>query len=564
MRWVGSAILALAACQVAYPALGVGAGSLPPPLVTENSLEICLNSRYSQHTLNRATASAQQMSNILWAAARVPVTGTYRNIFVATPTGTYLYDPTAHSISWHSNEVVSEGAFAIIYETERDFDTGVSFMPAMLASVSLARSDESPMASCPKGAAYPTTRLIFGVQAVKGLTDELTARCTVPEEQPGWLPAPSTAGDNSLEEVLANLNYGSQFAQTALTLQQVSQILWAGYGCTAHTTSNGRAGLTVPSAYANYYLTGSIYLVNESGVYRYHNRNPSTNTATRDHRIEDIRSTASARPRPPSAGDDEGPADARVSLRSAVGALPVAPCYVILCLDSSYAGQHYAQLETGFVAGNMLMQATAIGMGCHFKPDLTAAERAGIHSATRIPVSHIPQAVVSIGPPAVLVSVSVGLQGEGRAESGWAIPLTVRFFAPGADAASAPAYEFELTTARSPDGESAVCMAYGVAPGTYDITVVGSSTLTNLKRNVVVSLPATSVDLGTLLEGNPNVDDTIDLGDYAILSRHWLLSEPEAEYDAQVDFDRNGLVDAADLALLAANWLWVSPVEIGP
>ncbi len=564
MRWVGSAILALAAWPMACQAQALEAGSLPAPLVTENSLEICLNSRYSQHTLSRAPASAQQISNILWAAGRVPITGTYRNIYVATSTGTYLYDPTTHSTSRHSDEVASDGAFAIIYETERDFDTGVSFMPALLASVSLGRSGESPMASCPKGVGYPTTRLFFGVQAVKGLTDELTARCSVPEGQPGWLSAPSTAGDNSLEGVLANLNYVSSFAQTDLTLQQISQILWAGYGCTAHTTSNGRVGLTVPSAYANYYLTGSIYLVNESGVHRYHNRNPSTNTATRDHRIEDIRSTASARPRPPSAGDDAGPADARVSLRSAVGGLPVAPCYVILCLDPSYAGQHYAQLETGFVAGNLLMQATAMGMGCHFKPDLTPAERTGIHSATRIPVSHIPQAVVSVGPPAALVSVSVGLQGQGRPDAGWAVALTVRFFAPGADAARPAIYEFELTTARSPDGQSAVCTGSGVAPGAYDITVVGGSTLANLKRDVVVSLPVTSVDLGTLLEGNLNRDGAIDLGDYAILSRHWLLSESQAEYDARTDFDRNGLIDAADLALLAVNWLWASPVEIGP
>ncbi len=143
-------------------------------------------------------------------------------------------------------------------------------------------------------------------------------------------------------------------------------------------------------------------------------------------------------------------------------------------------------------------------------------------------------------------------------------PLTVRFFALGADAASPAAYEFELTTARSPDGESAVCTASGVAPGTYDITVVGGSTLANLKRNVVISLPATSVDLGTLLEGNLNADDAVDLGDYAVLSRHWLLSKPQAEYDVRADFDRSGLIDAADLALLAANWLWASPLEIGP
>jgi hypothetical protein len=212
----------------------------------------------------------------------------------------------------------------------------------------------------------------------------------------------------------------------------------------------------------------------------------------------------------------------------------------------------------------MLLQATAMGMGCHFKPDLTAAERAGIHSATSIPPSHIPQAIVSIGPAATLVSISVGLQGPGRPDAGWAVPLTVRFFAPGADAGSTPAYEFELTTAKSPDGEMAVCTASGVAPGAYDITVIGDSTLANLKRNVLISSPVTSVNLGTLLEGNVKQDSMVDLADYAILSGDWLLSESQAGYEARADFDRNGLTDAADLALLAANWLWLSPVEILP
>ena len=72
------------------------------------------------------------------------------------------------------------------------------------------------------------------------------------------------------------------------------------------------------------------------------------------------------------------------------------------------------------------------------------------------------------------------------------------------------------------------------------------------------------MDLDTLLEGDVNQDRIIDLDDYAILSKHWLLSESQAEYDARADFDRSGLIDAADLALLAANWLWPSPVEILP
>ncbi|MBN1508239.1 MAG: nitroreductase family protein [Sedimentisphaerales bacterium] len=558
MRQAISTLMVLALGSAACQAQGITAGPLPAPIVTRNSLELCLNSRYSQHSLG-GTASAQQVSNILWAAGRMPVTGSYRNIYLVAPGGTYLYDPNSHSLTWSSDERTSEGAFAIRYEAELAFDAGVMFMPAMLASVSLCSSTEPAVACCPKGLGLPTTRLFFGVQAGKALTSTLAVHSSAPQDQSGWLPDPCSAGRDSLEEVLAHLKYTDSFVQTDLTLRQVSQILWAGYGCTAHTTSNGKAGLTVPSAYASYYLTRSIYIVKEGGVYRYLNRNPATNTSTKDHRIEPVVAAASGRGRPPA---DPQPDDARVRLRSAVGGLPQAPCYVILCLDSANVNQEFAQLETGFIAGNMLLQASALGLSCHFKPKLSATERKNIQAATNIPASHVPQAIVSMGPAGARVSVSVTLQGEARPDAGWTVPLTVRFFAPGAHVLTdTPVNEFRLTTSRSATADTAVCEAVGVLPATYDIAVFAESTLMNVRREVVLSAPGASVDLGILLEGDANRDNTIDLGDCAILSAFWLASVDQPQYDLRADFDRNGLVNAADLSLLADNWLMSSPIE---
>ena len=556
MKRTMSIILALFLCPTLCQAQNINAGQLPSLIITENSVEACMNSRYSQHSL-RGTASAQQISNILWAAGAVPFTGTHRNIYVATPTATYLYDPNGHSLSWYSNNIRDDGAFAIIYESQLDFDTGVSFMPALLASVSLGNSTEPAVASCPKGIGYPKARLIFGVQSGRGLTTKLAVHSSVPEGESGWLPDPCTAGDNSFEEVLAHLKYANNFSQTNLTLQQISQILWAGYGCNDHTAS-GKAGLTVPSAWANYYLTRSIYLANENGVFRYHNRNPDTNMASKDHRIEQIDSGSAGR------GGTRS-ADSRGRLQSAISGLPQAPCYVILCLDSSYIGEEYARLEVGFIAGNMLIQATAIDLGCHFNSGLTSTEQTGIQAATNIPSSHIPQAIVSIGPIEILVSISVALQGEGRPDAGWSVPLTVRFFTPGSDVLNdTPTYEFKLTSTKSNTGNAAVCEMTGIAPSTYDITVVGKSTLVNTKRSIVISAPNTSIDMGTLLEGDANQDNIVDFDDYAILSKSWLTSQSQPEYDAMVDFDCNGLVNPADLYLLASNWLSSSPIEIAP
>ena len=362
------------------PPSSTQAEPLPQPIITSNSVELCLNSRYSEHSLT-GTASSQQMANILWAAGKAPVTGSYLNIYISTPTGEYSYQPDTNSLSRKSDQRVSDGAFVINCDSALPFDTGVAYMLATLASVSLWKSSETAVASCPK-----QTSLYFGVQEVRGLTAELVVHSSLQQGDPGWLPDPSTTGQNSLEKVLADLKYVSKFSPENLTLQQISQLLWAGYGCTAHVASlGGRKGLTVPSAMAEYYLTGTIYLANEKGVYRYQNRNPGTDLTTRDHRIEPV-----------------NPGDARSSLQTAVSGLPQAPCYIIICLGgktttSNAQVKNWALLETGFVGANMLVQASAIGLGCHFKTTLTPDEQADIRKVTGIPSSDTPQVVISIG-----------------------------------------------------------------------------------------------------------------------------------------------------------------------
>jgi hypothetical protein len=360
---------------------------LPEPIIAGNSVEICLNSRYSEHSLT-GTANNQQIANVLWAAGKAPVTGTYRNIYAATPTGEYTYDPGTHSLSQHSAQkandyknyfFASDSALVINCVSDLVFDTGAAYQLATLSSVSLGKSSEPAVANC----AVMTT-MQFGVQKVRPLTSELVAHSSVPQSDPGWLPDPSTNGQNKLEEVLANMKYISEFSQENLTLQQVSQLLWAGYGCTPHTAVGGKRGLTVPSASANYYLTGKIYLVNEKGVYRYQNRNPKTDLRTIDHRIEPINST-----------------DVRDKLRAAVSSLPQAPCYIVIGLPKTGARialeRDFALEEAGFVAANILVQASAIGLGCHFETTLTSDEQSGIQRLTGIPFSDMPQIIISLG-----------------------------------------------------------------------------------------------------------------------------------------------------------------------
>ena len=71
----------------------------------------------------------------------------------------------------------------------------------------------------------------------------------------------------------------------------------------------------------------------------------------------------------------------RDALRSSVMELPDAPCYIVLSLDADDMDKWYARLEAGFVAGNMLLQGSAIGAGCWFTTGLNDSEQVRIGKA---------------------------------------------------------------------------------------------------------------------------------------------------------------------------------------
>ncbi len=510
---------------------------LPAPLATGKSVELCLNSRYSTHDLGGA-ASMEQLGHVLWAAGRMPLVGAYRRIWVSTPTGTYLYDPVDHTLSHQTAGTVSGAAFILSFETELAFDAGLVYLPAILASVSLWQDGGASVASCPKG-----LELQFGVQSVEGLTSVLVAHSSAAQGEPEWLPDPSTAGSNHLEDVLGNLRYGTDFAQTALTLQQISQILWAGYGCTPHTTYNGRSGLTVPSAYANYYLTGMIYLANEQGVFRYLNRNPDGDLTTRDHRIRRITSD-----------------DVREPLCGAVEGLPRAPCYLVLCLRDADVEQRYARLETGFVAGNVLMQASAMDLGCHFRVRLSAEERGRIQSLTGIPAAHMPQAIVSIGPldePLTSpVLVHLAFPAGCCAPEGQITSIVVRFFERAEDRRPRePTYEFTFSEPASSMAEARTLEIPGVRHGVYDVFVHCDCDVTGVQERATITTDAAELHVSMSVLGDIYRDGIVNFEDFGILSAHWHADVLGRGYRADCDLDADGHIGPMDFRLLADRWL---------
>ena len=84
-------------------------------------------------------------------------------------------------------------------------------------------------------------------------------------------------------------------------------------------------------------------------------------------------------------------------LQFAVRDLPDAPCYVVLCLDAEDVDRWYARLETGFAAGNVLLQGSALGMGCCFTTELSGDVQVGIREVTGAEVDAVPSVIVSVG-----------------------------------------------------------------------------------------------------------------------------------------------------------------------
>jgi hypothetical protein len=363
--------------------------SLPAPVVNPNSFEIASNSRYSTHSGFTSDLSDTVLSNILWAMSRLPVFGAWREFYVATPENVYVYDPAGHVLTVHLADdyrFSSNSAFEIGVSTETDEEAGLAIQAGLLAGVAFWSGSGCTNAGCPMAFAAnhansnwdPTYTInmvdVFGRRTGTGLTDSCVALSS-----DSTLPTPHTTSADTFEVLVADLKMDSLFRSEMPTLEEISQVLWSGYGTTPHRPI-GKQGLTVPSAVAYYYLTQRIYLVLDTAVFRYHNRlPPGNNLSTSDHRLELVTS-----------------GDRRTQLRAACERLPAAaPVYIVLTVGDTT--DSWQTMEPGFVAFQYLAQARAMGLGGHITLDLTTAERSAIQTALGLPAPDFPVIAFSTG-----------------------------------------------------------------------------------------------------------------------------------------------------------------------
>ncbi len=161
------------------------------------------------------------------------------------------------------------------------------------------------------------------------------------------LPKPRTRGSLSVEEALARRRSVRDFAaNTPVTLEEVSQLLWAAQGT---TSPDGKR--TAPSAGALYPI--EIYLVAARvegllpGLYRYE---------TRRHRLVRIAAGDRRKELAAAALDQE-------SVREAPAALVIAAVEKRTAKKYGSRAERYVKVEAGCVAENVALQAAASGLG---------------------------------------------------------------------------------------------------------------------------------------------------------------------------------------------------------
>ena len=204
----------------------------------------------------------------------------------------------------------------------------------------------------------------------------MLATCVFAEDsaKPSPLPAPSKKGKMSLEEALAKRRSIRQFTDQALTRQQIAQLCWAAQGISEPT----RGFRTCPSAGALYPL--ELYVVTADGVEHY---------LPRQHAMEKLRE-----------GDLRRKLQAAALNQPSVGRAPAT--FVITGVVGRTAAkygpraQRYVLIEAGHAAQNILLQATAMGLGA---VPVGAMVEKQLTRILALPANHNPMYLIPVGVP---------------------------------------------------------------------------------------------------------------------------------------------------------------------
>jgi hypothetical protein len=93
-----------------------------------------------------------------------------------------------------------------------------------------------------------------------------------------------------------------------------------------------------------------------------------------------------------------------------------------------------------------------------------------------------------------------------------------------------------------------------IAPGTYDLQVKNIHTLSNRRENVTLVSGLNSVNMCTLLEGDADDSDLVDVSDFSMLAACFFKPLDSQPFCPNTDFNEDGIVDVGDFSLLNSNF----------
>ncbi|MFH1768894.1 MAG: SagB/ThcOx family dehydrogenase [Candidatus Omnitrophota bacterium] len=202
----------------------------------------------------------------------------------------------------------------------------------------------------------------------------VTPKISMAEKENIYLPQPTTKGKVSLEEAIAKRRSQRSFASGDLSLEQISQLLWAGQGI---TEKKGQFSFrAAPSAGALYPM--ELYILTKDGLFHY---------VPERHILERL--------------SDK---DLRRQLSQAAlgqAAINEAPFDMLICavysrVTAKYGqrGRMYVDIEAGHVAENIHLQAVALGLG---SVPIGAFDNQAVKKACSLPDKHEPLYIIPVG-----------------------------------------------------------------------------------------------------------------------------------------------------------------------
>lgn len=160
------------------------------------------------------------------------------------------------------------------------------------------------------------------------------------------LPVPDVSGNTTIEETLAKRRSIRSYSNIALSMRDVSQLLWAAQGVTSDIGFR-----TAPSAGALYPLEVYLVAINvdglEVGVYRYLPRNHSIVQTIKED-IKDELSIASL---------------SQPQVRDCAANIVFAADHSRATAKYGKRGISYTSIEIGHAAQNVCLQGAALGIG---------------------------------------------------------------------------------------------------------------------------------------------------------------------------------------------------------